>query len=236
MRVNLKKIGIISLAALILGVAIGIYFFIKVDTLKFEDTGFYPINGVEYPVAKGDKAVCKDGEVSIERKGESEIIPSEDLPFYYKDRNKICLMADMAYYKPDQQDSVQIRKLNYFTEIETSADTLLLSRGGKAESDEGGFLFNGTDTYIFLEETDLRFAGKKISLESLSYAVVCPNSWIMVYNAGDGKFRYEALYGNANAYTKGKNKYEVNLAAELLNYNEGEYMLNASVEYYSSYF
>lgn len=45
MRVNLKKIGIISLAALILGVAIGIYFFIKVDTLKFEDTGFYPING-----------------------------------------------------------------------------------------------------------------------------------------------------------------------------------------------
>ena len=238
MKKNIRLIGIITVAVLILCIAVGIYFMLTVQTMKFSEAGFYPVNGTKYSVAAGDKA-SMDGEkdiVIIERKNEFDI-ETDSLPVYYEDRNAICLMSTMAYYKPIQDKKFLTYKLNLFTELENINGSLEMKSGRDSDLLKRGFLFDGKDTYIFLQETVVKYGKKKITVPPLSYAVVNYNTWVQVYDRDGDNYTFEDINnGDVIAVCADNEEYEINLGRDIVTFGDKEYLLHSSVDMYQSYF
>lgn len=236
MKKNIKLMGAIAAAVLILCLAVGIYFTTTVQTYKFTESGFYPVNGVQYRIEAGDKAVNDSEGMIIKRKEEYEI-KTDSLPVYYEDRDAICLMTAMAYYEPIQEYKFIIKKFNFFTDLEGRGGTIIVKSGRNAATVDDGFLYDGKDTYIFLHETELSYGKKKITLSPMSYAVVNYGSWIQIYDKETDKYIYKEL-GDAevSAICDKNEKYEINLGTDTVIYGEKEYLLHSVVDMYPSYF
>ena len=77
------------------------------------------------------------------------------------------LPFDYACYAGN--DSVY--RLSHFSTMANENNSVVLRDGNLKAENAGGYLFDGVDTYIFLENTELRWDGGSVEVPALSYAV-----------------------------------------------------------------
>lgn len=238
MKDSIKKIGIIVVALVILGVAAGIYFMLTIENFKTKEDAFYHVNGVSYEVSKDTKISneTEENKVIIHKEEDFDLETSFGVPLYYKERDAICLMRQMAFYKPDQGSQFMIGKLQHFTEVELSGNAFVIKRHDAVGSESSGFLYDGNDTYIFLEPATVTYKGKKVKLSPLSYAVVYYDQWMQLYDYETGEYILEMDMGeSAKAACKGEKPFEILLGYDTVTYGENEFLLNSAVDYYENY-
>lgn len=179
-RIGWKEILIIALPAVAAVAAVCI----ALATVESGSSYSLPDNGKQY--FGGVSAKVEIGE-KLELNGENQGVPegSSDavtlaLPIYLENSDTIVLTADMMYYTPR---TGQFYRAATFSEVNRQKNGMItVTRDGKKINPEEGFLYDGSDLYIFLEPVEVRYMGETLSLSALSYAKVTPGVDLILFN------------------------------------------------------
>lgn len=210
---------VVTLPALVVVLAV-------VLVLKFaQAAGSYTVEGTAYRYYAGQATRVAEGSV-LSRTGEGETImlsggsQSEltSIPVYFEDRQAILLPQPMIYYAADGANGVRVECFSEIRYADHGGASVV--SGGKEIPLSGGFLYDGTDTYLFIEPVTLYFNGYKLELGQLSYLVADYQNSMMVYNRGDGAMMLEPITGGARVETV-NGRYTVELIEDSMTMGDG---------------
>lgn len=145
-----------------------LYYF---DTgVRFEKTGTSVLKN-----EKGD-GVYLENRFDIAQGG--ELLELGSAPLYYGDRDRIVLPQITTLTMPEKK---LVARIDQFAEIESRQGAVYALIGSKEYRIEEGFLYDGKQTYIFLDKVTLSWDGNVVEMEPLSYAIVIYNQRIELY-------------------------------------------------------
>lgn len=145
-------------------------------------------------------------------------------PLYYKDQERMFLPMVMVACCPSDN---KFGRLDYFTEVYQDQNGVYAQRGYHHIPLHNGFLHNGADLYIFLENTTIKWQEKSVALEPFSYAIVIYNQRLEIYSAKDGECVLEDT-GVCKVIAETTSGYKIDLGTDILYRADGnEQMLFA---------
>ncbi|MDY3814440.1 MAG: hypothetical protein SOZ61_09270 [Candidatus Copromonas sp.] len=158
-------VTIVLMAAAVVLIFLVIHFQRKVDstTIKGGAYNYFGDTKVEYNGSV--KLQYKDGTVTAKTEKGKEILDST--PLYDGDGNGL-LPRDYIWY---DLETGKIKRISHFASFETADGVTTIKDGNKTAEQARGFLFDGTDTYVFLESVILSAGDEKKTVPALSYAV-----------------------------------------------------------------
>lgn len=191
--------------------------------------GSYTINGTAYRYYAGQQTPLADGtRLSRNAEGVTEMKGSQlegemsSLPVYYEDRQTVVLPQPMVYYA---SGSVTAVRAECFTELDyLDNGTVTAVSGGRETSLTRGFMYDGQDTYLFLEPVTLEFNGYRLELGAMSYVTADYQNDVMVYNRADGTMTMEPPTGAVTAKAV-SGDYTVSLLEDSLTLQDGTKVL-----------
>lgn len=177
----------------------------------------YYANGT-YPIA-AETELCRESDGVFRMKaGRGQQQDLNNLPIYYTDRRSLLLPRDMIYLAP--RTRVQVR-VDFFSEILCSENgTVRMLRDGESAVLNPGFLYDGTDLYLFLEPVTLRFNGYALELPALSYVEAVYGGTVMVFNYETKEQLLEAPQGDVTAEIPGGD-YSISLLGDSMTLHDG---------------
>lgn len=166
--------------------------------------GSYTVEGTAYRYYAGQRVQLAEGtRLSRDAEGVTWMSAGElkgemtSLPVYYEDRQTVVLPQPMIYYAAG---SITAVRAECFTELEYLDNGAVTARsGGKEIPLTRGFMYDGEDTYLFLEPVTLSFNGYRMELGAMSYVVADYQNDVMVYNRADGSMTMEPPTGAVTA-------------------------------------
>lgn len=188
-----------------------------------------------------DKVVIKDGETENAISNQPILfeINHDDNKNNKKDNNegetigavklkKLAISTDMMYSNPEYINQPAYR-LTYFTTIESIGENIKIANEGKSAVVAGGYLYDGGDLYIFLEDTKLMIGTKEIDLAPLSYAKVSYRNYMEYYNAKDGDYLFFAQ-NNLPVIAYIGDKYSIDLSTDVIIQDDKESLIYTGIE------
>lgn len=141
-------------------------------------------------------------------------------PLYMEDRESLIVTSMMSYTNPDTN---YMRRLSYFGKVYYEKGMCLLSVDGRKKLEvNGGYLFDGNNTWIFLEPTTVTVGSQKIVLEPMSYITVKNKDYFYYYSAGDKKSVFTDWTGDDITATDEEATWTLNLSRDLLTTADGK--------------
>ncbi len=166
--------------------------------------GSYTVEGEAYRYYAGQRVQLADGtRLSQNSEGDTQMATGDSvgemtsLPVYYEDRQTVVLPKAMIYYAAGSVTAVRAECFTELDYLDNGAVTAV--SGGKEVSLSRGFMYDGEDTYLFLEPMTLMFNGYKMELGAMSYVIADYQNNVMVYNRGDGSMAMETLSSGITA-------------------------------------
>lgn len=229
------KIEIIITLLIIICALLGLLVNDKVETYEFKESATYFLNGINYSISEGDKVKIEEEQNIISRQDGTELV-ANGLPVYINNADAILLINDMAYFKPDGE-YLDSYKLTCFSRVEhlNGSGAMEIEWETKKDIIKSGFLFDGKDTYVLIDNCYLEYNGRTIELSPLSYVIVYRSSYIEYYEAGTGKYELEMLETNVKITSK-ERAYKIVADLDFVETGNKTYMLQSNVSNYSSYF
>ena len=218
--ITMLQIGIAGVLLICLGLLLVWY----TDGL----TSFKPKAGTFQYVA-GLKVDYRDDAVYRNKEGVVDVADSETsgqsmgVPILYQGEKKITLSSNMLLMVPKNGS------VNCFTTITEQDGLSTLTSDGKKAQVFGGFLYDGKDTYIFLEKTTLRFGSKTVELAPLSYACVNYQQHVEYHNSADDKYEM-VVHADSNVTASAESGYVINLGKDTIEMGQGEAILYSAVD------
>lgn len=145
------------------------------------------------------------------KNGNKELL-LEEAPLYYKERERVLLPMVMVAYCPSEN---RFGKVDYFTELYKEENEIFVQNGKHKLPLSGGFLHNGTDLYLFLEKTTVKWRDRLVVLEPFSYAVVIYNQRLELYSPQVGQCILEDT-GVCKVMAETESGYSINLSTDIL--------------------
>lgn len=216
-----NKSAFIKIPLLIVGiaaVAVLVFLFIQADNQYIiEEAATQYYGGQKYTVASGTKlSMTSEGTVNItDAAGTRE---ASSIAIYQEEDNRIIIPKDMVYYDP-RNDT--FAKIDAFTEIVVSDTEIIATNGNKECSLNKGFIYDGEDYYLFLEDVSVSANKYTFELSCMSYieAVYQVNMITLDYDTKDSIVEVPTtdiiVTGESGDYT-------LNLLNDLLENHEGE--------------
>lgn len=231
------KIEIIVIELVLIAALLGVLFVRKVESYHFDSDATYFADGVNILIPSGSVAKVdnKTKEIRITRDNDYDL-PASGIPCYFNDSKKVVLTKDSAILRPSNGNVISNR-LSYFTEIETDSDGLVKVRRDTNEGSEmGGIIFDGENSYFFLEDEYLEIKNRRISLPAYSYAFVQKDNYVEYFNYQTGEVKMEGIDG-ISVYLRDLNdSYRINLSTDVVSFNSGDVMLSSYIDSYKPYF
>ena len=236
MKKSIKwKIEIIVFELVVICALLGVLFVKKVETYDFYDNAIYYQNEIDYIIPSGSKAKTSrnSDEITIERKDDESLI-AQGLPVYFENEQKIALMKDMIYVQPMTGAAI-FGRLTYFTEAKIEDNDVLISKNTNSAYETTGFLFDGLNTYLFLEDVEVKGEGFDFVLPRFSYVIATKKNCLeyLNYNTKENAI----IYTEENVTVKDlKGTYSLIVDSDILNAGSAQYMLQSNLTSYDLYF
>lgn len=177
------------------------------ETLGSDAYQYFNDRRFGYPA--GTKLELKENEITL--KAGNSSASADTTPIYYAEKEELVTTRNMSYVNPRTGEE---RYLPIFTTLYKNADGQVCIRKNKKELVlDGGFLFDGQDTYVFLDPVTLNYAGRKYEAAPFSFAVV-------------------TMDGDTRTYLYGTEDYSVdNVLSDSIFANEEEYGYQVHLKY-----
>ena len=140
---------------------------------------------------------------------------------------KITIAENMMYTDPEFSEVCN--RLNYFTSLMLEDGLVIIEKDGKRAFVSGGYLFNGVNTYIFLEDCELQIGVNKVEIPALSYVNASYRSEVELYNSKTGQCEYYYL-GGMDSYINMGDKYTLDIGRDVLIKNDKESLIFTAVD------
>lgn len=171
---------------LVLFIAFAVYYKISVLDSKTTDVvdDFYQyFYGTKYEY---------QGTVSTNRKGvivrfkANKEVKFDATPIYYKNKSMVIFPKNMSVVMPTLGCSEYLTKklslLSYKKDVYTLTTYKYNGKLGRY------FLYDGSDTYFFLDEVNIVIGDKSIKLSPMSYLIAKYNKYLLYYDKANDKF------------------------------------------------
>jgi hypothetical protein len=184
-----RRLSLVTLPMLfILIAAVAVTFFVRsARSYDFDEGASQFYAGGEYKIPGGAVMRRGEGVSTIYYGGVTR--DATNLPIYRSDENTVVLPQDMVYYDPR---GGLVAKTDYFTELLYDANgSVTVVRGGASRRADLGFLYDGRDTYLFLEPVTVTLNGYRTELSAMSYAEAVYDGQVTLYDRESGTFTIE---------------------------------------------
>lgn len=133
------------------------------DTLIIKEPVHTYINGIRLDWEDGIKLSHKDDITTMTVSGEAVNIGGN--PLILSGSSAVLFQKNCSWNRT--ADDI-IYRLDYYTEVQKETDGIVIRRRGKESRDISGFIYDNSDTYLFLEPFELTYNGKTERLEPMT--------------------------------------------------------------------
>ena len=184
------------------------------DAYQMKEDGFQVIAGEKKNYEKGTAFVYKKNGVSCRGASDNEYLAST--PIYFDENKKKILLVEEGIYIQGSQ--AIMRRTESFSEVSI--------KQGLTYNDvklDGGFLFDGRNSYTFLEEMTLKINGKDIKVSPLSSIVVNSRDVFCLYDVSKKQIMMDHIY--TESLTASHKDYHIDLINDILYTQNNEKVL-----------
>lgn len=226
---NKKQELIISAFTIILIIILLICMIIgkmRIENYTIDKTeNFYFYIDQEYMEFEGEATLNRDKKVTNLVMNEIKLENVVE-PIYYKNKKKVIFPNSMSIIRPTlgmKQD-----RINYYTTIEYKNPVNKISNVNLDMDIANAFVYDGVNTYFFIDDVELEFGKEKIKLPSFSYVRCDYKNYLYVYNYETKEMNYyekvdDIVYAKTNNYT-------INLSTDNLSVGDNSIILVKNIE------
>ena len=180
-----KKINQSILVSLcILVIAIAIFFFFTHDSAyKMPSDGFQISVGTKNKIEKGTEFVFKSNGTTFKNADSGQYLTASPL-YFDNDSKRIVIPQDLIYVEGRK---ASFKKVAAFKEFSTKDG---LTYDGNVIM--GGFLFDGVNTYTFLEKMEITVNGETFEIDPFSTVTVTDDVYYL-YNTKNKEVKFDYL-------------------------------------------
>lgn len=222
-RAAQKRITCAVLGALfVVAAATGVYIANK-DTMTLRETVLISTMGdkQEYRGKTRLYYQKKTGEVTMENGGRPFALPGN--PVYCPDSESLVLSRKMTY---SNYETGMMRRVNHFARISRENEIIRIQTGGRSSHEvTGGYLFDGENTYLFLDPMTITWGEETLSLEPFSYISVFNKQGFYYYSWGNGAAAYVSSQDEVVRATAPEKSYGINLSSDIAELSDGRLLL-----------
>lgn len=229
--IPMKAVFMIEIGGAVVLLALLLLFYVLyndgLSALKPKTPTYQYSSGIKIEYTGSANFRNQDGVSVSDGKSSGEVV---NTPLISDENNSLTLTCDMLLMVPDEGTGLQ--RIVCFSEVTENSKRITYKRNGKLGQSYGGFLYDGEDVYIFLEETKLEVGNVTYDLGPLSYAKVRYNQRIEFYDSITKEDKVIGLSGVDAIAESGrdKNKYRINLGKDVIDYHGQEMLLFSAVE------
>lgn len=190
------------------------------DILVLKEPVFLSYLGEEYHYQGKTTLKWNKNKMYMENVELNGALTPDGTPLYAEDRESLIATSMMSYTNPDTN---YMRRLSYFGRVYSEKGMCLLSVDGRRKMEvNGGYLYDGTNTWIFLEPTTVTVGSQEITLEPMSYITVKNKDYFYYYSASDKKSVFQEWTGDDITAADEEKTWELNLSRDLLTTADGK--------------
>ena len=232
-----KKLGIIAVLCVLICAGLSVLFLDNVERYKFKQEAIYFSNGMDFGISEGSSAIIDDEGYAIITLKNKQVLDRNTIPAYFVGEDKVLLLSKLAYYCPSYDAKFSASKLLPFTQISFKKDTLYsdISRNNDSKTEQNGFLFDGSETFVFLEHMKIRYDDKLIDVSPLSYMIVNYGNWVQIYNHETNEYIYDETSDYVVA-TNIESSYSINIATRTVTFKGKDTLLISNISMMKDYF
>lgn len=185
------------------------------DTMTIDEPVHTYVNGARMEWNDGVMLIHKDDMTTLKASGSKS--NWEIYPLISEDDTTITLQKSCSWNRISDE---AIYRLDYFTTISKDEQGIVLKRRGKENRDISGFVYDNSNTYIFLEPVTLTWGEEIMDVEPMTIVQVSYRSDIHIFGPGvEPRFENISTDEVMAEFSDGK---KVNLAVDRY------YMVNGS--------
>lgn len=148
-------------------------------------------------------------------------------PIYYSKKEKIIIPT---YYNLVNTSVGLQNKIKYYTELELIDDSYYLKNDKLNYKLNNNFLYDGSDMYIFIQQSTVTFNDIKVEISPLSFVnYIFDTKELYIYNYKEDKITYYEKV-DTDVYVLNDN-YKVNLSSDNIIYKNKQKLLMKNFDY-----
>lgn len=223
--VSMLQVGLAGVLILLL-VLLAAWYGEKLNTFRPGEDTFQYVAGRKVDFSADASYRNKDGVIEVrDERGDHTL--NGAVPILYQGEQKMLLPANMILMTPAQSNG--LRRVNYFTTVKVEGNIAVFEKDRKSAQSYGGFLYNGEDTYVFLEKTKLRIGTKKVELEPLSYVRAVYKQYVEYYSSADGVHEWIGM-SETDVEATLQSGSKIDAGRDVIDSGEGEALLFRTVD------
>ncbi len=219
--------SIVGIASLVCGVLVvisaAVWYVSNDNRYALDASAVQYYVGQEYPIDDGAVLVRSviDDTTKTTLVTDSGDRTLTSLVIYQPSSESIVLTQDMVYYDPRSTVKAQVKAL---TEVVCTSTSITAYSGNDSATLSRGFLYDGKDYFVFLEEVVVSYNGYTKTLSPLSYIEAVYQNYIVIFDYETK----ECIYGDITTsvyVTTATNEYTVRLINDNVTYSNGNQAL-----------
>lgn len=161
------------------------------------------------------------GQVSLENQGRTLLL--NGAPVYRLETGDLIVTTEMLYVN---YDTNVISRVNHFAQVSERDGIASIISGGKKEHQfSGGCLYDGENTYLFLEPVTVTWGEEQVKLAPLSYMTVFNKQGFYYYSVADRQAAYVSSNDALVQAKAEKGGYQFNLSNDIADMEDGRSFL-----------
>lgn len=181
----------------------------KIFTIKENAYQYYFGEKFNYP-ANSKLRISDDKETILTMNNQDSYLDST--PIFYTEKDGILLPKTMEYININKN---RLQSVSFFSEVLKNGNNLSLYKSSRKINIDGGFLFDGSNIYIFLEPFTAKIGSREIDIEPFSFAEVLYNQSVSIYLKDKDEYLMMD-YNYSDFLVKAKSGYSINLNTDVL--------------------
>ncbi|MFR5602118.1 MAG: hypothetical protein ACLTKI_07165 [Lachnospiraceae bacterium] len=217
-RIARRQLAVVGIAAVFMVViaACILLFMNQAAKYRMPVTGYLYQYEDTYEIPAGETLWLdmEGGDARVGTKDSERVLGA--VPIYMDQGEEQCLIPVATLYRNPR--SLESGQLPPATVITKKNGPFTAENGRKQASLDRGFLFDGSNTYVFFEEMTISFNGREKTLSPFSYVRAVPGSRVELYDYGTGEFVTEEMTGDVLAVC---GDYSLSLSGDTLTNRDG---------------
>jgi hypothetical protein len=225
-----KPLFIVALVVGVLAVtAVVIFFVSRVGIITYDEPLYRYENGVRIDYEGATQIRHEEDVFFVKNSGVEQELPHAPI-YFTNDENRVYIPNQMIYVDPSGARPPQ--RTGFNTELlrepgaTPGSTTVIATVNGDPVTLTDGFLFDGHNTYLFLEPMTLVWGDNKLEVPVYSFAVVYYNLRFEIYPLFDeGNITVEQSGDDIIRAVADSGAYTIDMSKDILQTKEGELLL-----------
>lgn len=210
-------------AALLAAMAATAIYIANKDSMTIREPVMVSIMGEKEEYKGTTKLKYRDSDEEVILQNGSRTLLLSGVPVYCKESGDVVLSRKMIY---SNYDTGLIRRVNHFARVSVSDGVARIRTGGRKEHQlNGGYLFDGRNTYLFLEPVTVSWGTENLELSPLSYISVFNKKGFYYYSQENKQAEYVSSGEEVVRAVSEGEQYSLNMSSDIADLDSGKSFL-----------